>query len=112
MLQSRGVLRAFGGSNALPLLFKLVHHLRSDIGSSGMAGQKISRWKEKAFEGFGVRRDVANQIRVLRRSEKVIGGLKIFFFQIQPRVNKRVTLTDIKRKIVNRILLSTPKSNR
>src|SRR5260370_34488945 len=88
MLQSRGVLRAFGGSNALPLLFKLVHHLRSDIGSSGMAGPKISRWQEKACEGFGMRRDAANQIRILCRSEKVIRGRSVFRFSTMRAVKR------------------------
>ena len=40
------------------------------IRGRGVAGQIIGRRKQKSFEGFRVRRDIANQFRIFRRGQK------------------------------------------
>src|SRR6202030_1942729 len=108
MFQSRNVLLALGRGNALPLFFEFVHHLCSNFGSSWMPGQKISCGEKKALKRFCVRRDIANQLRVLRRGQKFIGAHYFLCFEVMRNVKNSLAFANGKGLLVNAAVRDLP----
>src|SRR5258708_20841593 len=93
MFQAAGAALAVRRSDALAFFLEFADHLGGHICWSWMPWQGICRRKQETFKRFGARGNGANQLRILRGGQEIVGGPQFFHVPVMRDVKDGLSFT-------------------